>query len=95
MSASHSTLPRSVNLVHVRAPPRTDRSDPSLRDRLTRLQALREPAQWQAATLALMLAPDSRRERAVWLDETRDLPDAGRLLDDVLALSQPLRLPWF
>jgi hypothetical protein len=51
MSASHSTLPRSVNLVHVRAP-RTDRSDPGLRDRLARLQALREPAQWQAATLA-------------------------------------------
>ncbi|HEY6086564.1 MAG TPA: hypothetical protein VIV84_02385 [Burkholderiaceae bacterium] len=93
MSTSHSTLPRSVNLVHVRAP-RTDRSDPGLRGRLERMQALRDPAQWQAAALALMLSPESRRERAVWFDETRDLPDAERLLEDVLALSQPLQLPW-
>ncbi|MES2957258.1 MAG: hypothetical protein V4792_03670 [Pseudomonadota bacterium] len=94
MSASHSTLPRSVNLVHVRAP-RPDRSDPGLRERIARLQALREPAQWQAATLALMLAPDSRRERAVWFDEAGRLPDAERLLDDVQALTPPHRLPWF
>lgn len=94
MSTSPSTLPRSVNLVHVRAP-RTDRSDPGLRERIARLHALREPAEWQAGALALMLAPDSRRERAVWFDEARELPDAERLLDDVQALSQAHRLPWF
>jgi hypothetical protein len=94
MSMSPSTLPRSANLVHVRAP-RPDRSDPSLRERVARLHSLREPEQWQAAALALMLEPDSRRERAVWFDETRRVPDAERLLDDVLALPQPHRLPWF
>jgi hypothetical protein len=94
MSMSPSTLPRSANLVHVRAP-RPDRSDPSLRERIARLHALREPAQWQAATLALMLAPDSRRERAVWFDETLGLPDAERLLDDVAGLPPAHHLPWF
>ena len=92
MSLSHSTLPRSVHLVHVRAP-RTDRSDPGLRERVARLHALREPAQWQAATLALMLTPSSRRERALWLDEWHQVPDAVRLLDDVLSLPQTHRLP--
>ena len=94
MSTSPSTLPRSINLVHVKAP-RTDRSDPLLREGVARLHALRDPAQWQAAVLALMLAPDSRRERAVWFDETRGLTDAERVLDDVLALPQHHRLPWF
>jgi len=83
-----------VNLVHVRAP-RLDRSDPGLRERVARLHALREPLQWQAAALALMLAPDNRRERAAWFDETNGLADAERLLDDVLALPQAYRLPWF
>jgi hypothetical protein len=94
MSMSPSTLPRSVNLVHVRAP-RLDRSDPSLRERVARLHALREPQQWQAATLALMLEPDSRRERAVWFSETQGVADAERLLDDLLGLPQAHRLPWF
>jgi hypothetical protein len=94
MSISPSTLPRSDNLVHVRAP-RPDRSDPSLRERVSRLHALRDPAQWQAGALALMLAPDSRRERAAWFDETRGLPDAERLLDDITGLPAPHRLPWF
>lgn len=94
MSDSPSTLPRSDNLVHVRAP-RLDRSDPALRERLARLQALRDPAQWQAAALALMLTPESRRERAVWFVESRDAADAERVLDDVLALPHAHRLPWF
>jgi hypothetical protein len=94
MSDSPSTLPRSENLVHVRAP-RLDRSDPMLREPIARLQALREPLQWQAAVLALMLTPDSRRERAVWFAASRDVPDAERVLDDVLALTQPHRQPWF
>jgi len=94
MSVSPSTLPRAVNLVHVQAP-RIDRSDPALREGLGRLRALSEPAQWQAAVLALMLAPESRREREMWSQETRGLADAERLLGDVLALPQPHRLPWF
>ena len=94
MSISPSTLPRSANLVHVKAP-RTDRSDPGLRECVARLHALREPAQWQAATLALMLASDSKRERAVWFDETRGVAAAERLLDDALALPHTHRLPWF
>jgi hypothetical protein len=94
MSDSPSTLPRSDNLVHVRAP-RIDRSDPLLRERIARLQALRDPAQWQAGALALMLTPASRRERAAWFADARDLPDAERLLEDVLALPQTHRLPWF
>jgi hypothetical protein len=95
MSTSPATLPRSSNLIHVRAP-RIDRSDPMLRERLVRLHALQTPEQWQAATLALMLVPpDSTHEREAWFEETRSISDAERLLDDVLALPQPHRLPWF
>ncbi len=94
MSASPSTLPRSGNLVHVRAP-RNDRSDPGVRECSARLHALREPAQWQAAVLALMLAPDSPREHSMWLDACYGVPDAARLLDDALSLPQAHRLPWF
>lgn len=94
MPSSPATLPRSDHLVHVRVP-RVDRSDPGLRDGIQRLQALQEPAQWRAATLALMLTPNSRRERAVWFDEVRDVADAQRVLDDVLALPHSHRLPWF
>ena len=94
MSTSPSKLPTSANLVHVRAP-RFDRSDPVVRECVARLRALQQPAQWQAATLALMLAPGSRHERALWVEETRDVPDAARILEDVLALPQAHRLPWF
>ena len=94
MSTSHSTLPRSANLVHVRAP-RNDRGDPGLRERIARLHALSEPAQWQAAVLATMLAPNSRHERSMWLDEWHQVPDAVRLLDAVLSLPHAHRLPWF
>lgn len=94
MSDSPSTLPRSENLVHVRAP-RIDRTDPVLREHIVRLQALRDPAQWQAGALALMLTPESKRERAVWFAESRDVPDLEHVLDDVLALPPSHRLPWF
>ena len=94
MSESPATVPRSENLVHVRAP-RVDRSDPQLREGMARLQALREPAQWQAATLALMLTPGSRHERAAWFVEAGHAADAERVLDDALALPQTHRLPWF
>lgn len=94
MLAPPSTLPRAANLVHVQVP-RIDRSDPALREGLARLRALNEPAQWQAAVLALMLTPGSRHERAMWAEETRGLADAEALLGDVLALPQSYRLPWF
>jgi hypothetical protein len=94
MTISPVTMPRSANLVHVRAP-QVDRRDPDLREQVARLHALCEPAQWQAAALGLMLAPESRRGRAVWFAETRGLPEAEGLLEDVLALPQTHRLPWF
>jgi hypothetical protein len=94
MSTSPTTLPNAANLVHVRVP-RFDRSDPVVRECVARLRALQQPAQWQAATLALMLAPGSRYERALWTEETREVPDAARILEDVTALPQPYRLPWF
>ena len=94
MSTSPSTLPRSVNLVHVKAP-RPDRNDPTLRDRLSRLRALDDPAQWQLAVLALMLGPDSPRELEAWLDRARGVAGVERLLDDILALPHGHRLPWF
>ncbi len=94
MADSPSTLPRSANLVHVRAP-RYDRGDPLLREQLARLQALNEPAQWQAAVLGLMLTPGSTRERAAWYAECKGLADIDVLLADVLALPQSHRLPWF
>ena len=89
-----STLPRSSALVHVRAP-RVERGGLLERERTQRLHRLHDPVQWQAAVLALMLTPGSRREQALWFDEARALPDAQRLLADVQALSHGERLPWF
>lgn len=94
MSTSPVTLPRSARLVHVRAP-RNERSDPAMREAIARLEALNEPAQWQAAALALMLTPGSKRERAAWFEESQGVTDAERLLQDVLALPHAHRLPWF
>lgn len=94
MSNAPSTLPRAANLVHVRVP-RIDRADPALRERLARLQALHEPAQWQAAILALMVTPDSARERATWLAQVQGVADAEQLLEDMHALPHAYRLPWF
>ncbi len=94
MADPPSTLPRSSNLVHVRAP-RYDRGDPALRESLARLQALRAPAQRQAAALALMLTPGSQREQAAWFDESSGVADLETLLADVLALPNSHRLPWF
>lgn len=93
-SSSPPTLPQSARLVHVKAP-RVDRSDPELHDAVARLHALQEPAQWQAATLALMIKPGSKRERAAWAEAVSGLGDAERLLEDVLALPETHRLPWF
>ncbi len=92
--SSPPTLPRSGRLVHVKAP-RIDRSEPVLRDAVVRLRALQEPAQWQAATLALMLKPGSKRERAAWFEEVPGVGDAERLLADVSTLPHTHRLPWF
>jgi len=94
MSSDPSTVPRAAPAGLGQAPP-ADAAEPGLHATIARLRALREPAQWQAAALALMLAPESRRKRAVWFDESRGLPDAGRVLDDVRALPQAYRLPWF
>lgn len=94
MSLSPSTLPRSVNLVHVKAP-RTDRNEPGLRERLARLHALDSPLQWQLAVLAHLLGRDNAREMAVWREAARALRDADLLLDDVQGLPHCHRLPWF
>ncbi len=94
MSLSPSTLPRSVNLVHVKAP-RTDRNEPGLRERLARLQALDSPLQWQLAVLAHLLGRDNARELAVWREAAQALRGADLLLDDVQSLPHCHRLPWF
>jgi hypothetical protein len=91
---SPPTLPRSENLVYVRAP-RVDRADPELREPLAHLAALNDTAGRQAAVLALMTSTGSRHERAAWLEYTRGLADAERLIDDIALLSAPRRLPWF
>ena len=94
MSLSPSTLPRSVNLVHVKAP-RTDRNAPGLRERLARLQALDAPLQWQLAVLAHLLGRDNPRELVVWREAAYGLEGADALLDDILELPHCHRLPWF
>ena len=93
MALPPSTLPRSANLVFVRAP-RVERGDPALRDVLKHLAALDDDASYQAAALALLATPHSRRERAAWLTYARDQPDAERLFDDIAALTPPHRQPW-
>ncbi|MDH4060032.1 MAG: hypothetical protein OEU94_04375 [Aquincola sp.] len=95
MSLSHSTLPRSVNLVHVRAPRDLERVDPALRESLPRLAALDDPTAIGAAVLALLVTADSPSEREAWDDVARDLALAGRLFGDLAALPRPRRLPWF
>ena len=94
MSISPSTLPRSVNLVHVKAP-RTDRSEPGLRERLARLHALDGPLQWQLAVLAHSLRRNNTRELVVWREAARGLASSDALLDDILELPHSHRLPWF
>lgn len=89
-----STLPRSANLVHVRAP-RADRGDPALREPIARLTALDDPMGWQAAVMALLITPHSRRERAAWAEFAHDLPEPERLFDDIARLPPPCRVPWF
>jgi hypothetical protein len=94
MSVAPSTLPRSANLVHVRAP-RIERGDPLLRDPLARMASINDPLDMEAAVLALLASPHSRRERASWLDHSLEANDAERLFDAVVALTPPHRLPWF
>jgi hypothetical protein len=94
MPLSPSTIPRPANQVYVHAP-RAEQEDPTLRDRLARLAALAAPTACQAALLALMVRPASRRERAAFADLTVDLPETAHILDDVLALPRAAKLPWF
>ena len=94
MSVSPPTLPRSAHLVHVRLP-RPERGDFMLREPLARLAALQDPLAWQAVVLALMVKPDSRRERAAWVGINLDVAQAEQVLDDVLALPHTHQLPWF
>lgn len=91
---SPSTLPRSANLVHVRAP-RTERGDRALREPLARLAALDSAAGWQAAALALLVTPGSRRERAAWDAFVHETPDAEQVFDDIAQLPAARRQPWF
>jgi truncated hemoglobin YjbI len=90
---SPSTLPRSANLVHVRAP-RPNHADPALREPLMRLAALSEAADQQAAVLALLAAPGSRREREAWEHYAGEARHPQRLYADVMALTPVHRLPW-
>jgi hypothetical protein len=87
------TLPRSDNLVHIRAP-RIDRGDAALRAPLARLHGLRDSAGRQAAVLGLLMTPTSRREREAWRRATQGVADAPALLDDLLQLPHALQLPW-
>lgn len=95
MSLSPSTLPRSENLVHVRAPREFDRIDPALRERLSRLALLNDPTAIQAAVLALVVTPHNALERAAWRDATQGLADAEHVFEDLAALPPTRRLPWF
>jgi hypothetical protein len=94
MSLSPSTLPQSANLVHVR-PPRLQQRDPALREPLARLAALDDPVSWQAAVLALLVTPHSRRERDLWGWLAQDVRDADALYAATAALPAPRRVPWF
>jgi hypothetical protein len=91
---AQSTLPRSANLVHMRAP-RIERRDPALREPLARLAARDDALSWQAAVLALLVTPHSQRERRAWAEFADGVDDADQLFEDVEVLPQAHRLPWF
>ena len=61
-------------------------------DRLSRVHGMHE---LQAAVLALLLPPGSKRALAAWRLETEDTPNAKALRQDVASLGAAARLPWF
>lgn len=64
------------------------------REAFGRLQRLQGPGELRAAILALVLTPDSRRERRAWRKEARELGNAEVIAADVEALGPAARLPW-
>ncbi len=59
-----------------------------------RLSRIRSFGELRAAVLALLLTPDSQRERRAWREETKGLSTASALRQAVEKLGPATRLPW-
>lgn len=70
-------------------------ADAEARERQQRLMRLHGPGELKAAVLALALTPDSARELQAWREEVGGIVGAMQVHEDIAALPQPARLPWF
>jgi Zn-dependent protease with chaperone function len=68
---------------------------PDDRDALDRLRRLSGPTEQRLAVLALMMDPANAREHKLWRQQAEGLPHAERILQDVMALQPPRRVPEF
>ncbi|KQV99782.1 hypothetical protein [Rhizobacter sp. Root1221] len=64
------------------------------RDAFDHLARLHGPGELRATVLALLLTPESQRERRAWQAETRGLSTARDWHATVMQLSRASRLPW-
>lgn len=94
MSQTPSTVPRSVHLVHVRAP-QLERGDAALRARTARLAGLHGVLSYRAVVLAFLADAASARERQAYDDATATLEHAAQVFADLRDLPPAFRLPWF
>lgn len=88
-------LPPRVLPAYRAAPPARLLPDPDTAQNLGRLARLSGPLQQRMALLALFMTPGNLAEKSWWLREAVELPDAPDLLDTVLALPAPWRMPEF
>jgi Zn-dependent protease with chaperone function len=64
------------------------------REAIDRLSRLNGSGELRAAILALLMTPNSQRERRAWRDETRGLGTAKNVCAEVDKLGPAARLPW-
>jgi len=85
----------SALAVRVPSPPPSPPSPERERDAADRLSRVHGAGELQAALLALLMAPGSKRALRAWQRETTATPGADSLRRDAASLSGAARLPWF
>jgi len=85
----------SALAVSVPSPPPSPPSPERERDAADRLSRVHGAGELQAALLALLMAPGSKRALRAWQRETTATPGADSLRRHAASLSGAARLPWF